>query len=133
MKKKKKKKSKLQKKKDDLRSRYWRNRADEEWRKRVKERDGNQCAICNSDKNPQCHHLVDRTIKTLRHEPMNGLVLCPSCHKFSRQRSAHRGPLPFAEWLRNFRLEQYRWVQMHWQDKDGEYNYKQAYNELKSG
>ncbi len=129
---KKKKKSKLQKKKDDPRSRYWRNKADGVWREKICKRDGDQCAVCNSDKNPQCHHLVSRDVKSLRHEVMNGVLLCPLCHQFSRRRSAHKGGVPFAEWLRIHRPYQYQWILTHWGDKDDKYNYKQVYNELKA-
>lgn len=72
-----------------------------------------KCDICKAKKNLQAHHLLPRErYKTLRIEIMNGVCLCPTCHKWGRK-SAHRNSVFFSEWLRKERPEQFAWVISH--------------------
>jgi len=131
MRRKHKKKSKLQKHKDDPNSVYWRRKADRLWSERVRERDGGKCVICGESKNVQTHHLIDRSVKHLRHRLENGVTLCPRCHKFDRRISAHRGAIPFSERLRDERPEQFKWVMDHYLFlDDAEWDYRGAYWKL---
>ena len=131
--KKKKKKTKLQKSKDNPISRYWRNKADQLWSKLVRQRDGNKCVICGNKDKLNAHHLIDRSVKVLRHMLINGLSLCPSCHKFNRRRSAHGGNIPFVLWMleRADENKQVVWVKENYGCIDKGYNYEAAYKKLK--
>ncbi len=129
---KKKKKTKLQKKKDNPCSKYWRTKADTLWSKLIREREENKCVICGAKENIQAHHLISRDVKVLRHCLDNGISLCPSCHKFDRRLSAHRGAIPYALWLEEHRKSQHWWVMEHFLNEDEGWDYKEAYNRLKN-
>lgn len=52
-----------------------------DFRKVVKERDGNACIICDSQENLVVHHLNGfKDNPELRFEPSNGVTLCFTCH-----------------------------------------------------
>lgn len=69
------------------------------WTKRVYEDWGGRCAVCGSESLPNAHHLENRnTCRALRYDPMNGVLLCPSHHKWGKD-SAHKGGIWFADWL----------------------------------
>jgi len=70
------------------------------WTAKVAEEWGHKCAVCGSGSTPNAHHLENRnTCRALRYDTMNGILLCPSHHKFGKD-SAHKGGLWFADWLR---------------------------------
>lgn len=59
------------------------------------------------------HHLLPKErYPEFKFEPVNGVALCPSHHKFGRY-SAHRNPIWFVVWLRRHRPEQYAWAKAH--------------------
>jgi hypothetical protein len=101
--------SKLAKKKADPNSNYWRDRADELWADLVRRRDGG-CVICGDTRGINAHHLIDRSVKYLRHNLSNGVGLCPVHHKYSRACSAHAGMIAFVGWLNRWRPNQYAWA-----------------------
>ena len=82
--------------------RLWLARVREDWR--------NMCAVCclkSGDVLPNgkktildCHHIESRNNGTLRYNPMNGILLCKSHHKFGRD-SFHRSAVWAMDWLRN--------------------------------
>jgi len=74
-------------------------RKDNEWSALVKKQWGHKCAICGEEKGVQSHHLITRSNKALRHDPMNGICLCPMHHTLSARLSAHKTPIKFREWL----------------------------------
>ena len=67
--------------------------ADRLWALLILARAGNRCQICHK---PRCQaaHIIPRRYKHFRHDPRNGLALCPVCHSFV---DSHK-PL-FKEWL----------------------------------
>lgn len=71
------------------------------------------CMICGRTDFLQAHHILP---KEYYHEfqfvVINGVCLCPKCHKFGKW-SAHKNPVWFTEWLRKNRPEQYQWVIDH--------------------
>lgn len=77
--------------------------ADLEWANFIKERDGWACSICGSIYRPCAHHIIPREIEEYRYDHDNGITLCITHHKFSRQISAHNSPLAFMLWLSRFR------------------------------
>lgn len=54
------------------------------WRKAVLLQWNNQCARCgNTDVSIlQCHHIIRRRHKVMRHSYRNGITGCPECHRF---------------------------------------------------
>ena len=72
-----------------------RKKADKEWSIKVKTRFNNKCAFCDAIKYIQAHHIIPREIKEFRHDPDNGIALCPGHHKWLVDFSAHRNPLGF--------------------------------------
>ena len=123
------KKSARQKAIDNPASNYWRNKADKLWQEIVRLQWQGKCAYCGDTKYLNAHHLIDRGISGTRHSPPNGILLCPSHHKFNRRCSAHRGPVVFAAWLQKTYPKTWNWVQENWANQD-EKNYKRAYNLL---
>ena len=68
-------------------------REDREWALAVIARAGNRCEKCGR-MGAQAHHIVRRGNPTLRHHPLNGAALCPTCHA-----GAHANTSAFREWL----------------------------------
>lgn len=76
-----------------------RNKCKKLWREAVLKRWGNKCIVCGETKLPNCHHIVPKEMfSILRYDPINGVVLCPSHHKFGKF-SAHKNPLWFVDML----------------------------------
>ena len=74
---------------------------------------GGKCAVCGSTSTPNAHHLENRnTCRALRYDPSNGILLCPSHHKFGKD-SAHKGGIWFADWLLKHRPYQFAYVLEH--------------------
>ena len=66
------------------------NQADVEWATRIKLRANFKCEICGWDGNGiSAHHIIPRTFKDVKYELLNGIALCPRCHK-TGPRAAHR-------------------------------------------
>lgn len=85
------------------------------------------CAVCGMKKGdlyngkPQkmdSHHLFSRHFRDcpLKFDIMNLICLCPICHKFG-DKSAHKNPIWFGEWLRLNKPEIYEYVLKHCSDK----------------
>lgn len=86
------------------------------WTARVHSDWGGKCAVCGSTGTPNAHHLENRnTCRALRYDPMNGILLCPSHHKFGKD-SAHKGGIWFASWLLENHPDRFRYVIAHRDD-----------------
>lgn len=97
----------LKKKKPSLRRQL------ENWGKAVRERDGNQCAICGEKSHVNAHHIFPKKFwKDYRFELKNGLCLCPKHHAFGKW-SVHRGigDLILFDFLKEYRPDQWEWIQ----------------------
>lgn len=102
-------KSALQKKKDNPRSKYWRNKADELWGLVIHEI-YKTCAVgkdCSG--RVEAHHLISRSNGATRHSIENGIGLCSKHHKFCSNLSAHKAPLAFSEWLMEHDPDKWEW------------------------
>jgi len=100
-------KSKLQKKKDNPRSKYWKTKSDDLWKKII-HLIYQRCAICENP-NIEAHHLIGRANTATRHEIENGIGLCSKHHKWCNKLSAHGAPLAFAEWIKENKPETWEW------------------------
>lgn len=97
------------------------------WTSKVHNIYNGKCAICgkvHGEVDPKtgkpsymnAHHIEPRaTCAALRYDPMNGILLCPSCHKFGRN-SAHKGTIWFITWLMKNRRDQYEYILIHRDD-----------------
>lgn len=120
----------LHKRKADVTSSYWLKKADALWSEYI--RRGGVCEICSTTENLNAHHLIPWENKETRHNPVNGICLCPSCHKWNTLLSAHQGVIAFANWLRKNKPDQHHWVIYKSETiaKDAERDYKAAYETL---
>jgi 5-methylcytosine-specific restriction endonuclease McrA len=67
------------------------------------------CAVCGAVKFLQAHHLLPKErYPEFRLELLNGICLCPTCHKWGRY-SFHRNTIWSTLWLRSNRPEQFQW------------------------
>ena len=67
-------------------------------------RKAGKCLYCGKTENLQAHHIITRSIMSLRWELANGVCLCPGCHTLSSKFSAHKTPIEFIQW---FGMERY--------------------------
>ncbi len=97
----------LRKKKRKPSSRQLRKQALELWKEVVRKRAGEVCEVCNkSHAKLNCHHVITRHDTRFRYCLDNGVLLCPTCHKFG-PKSAHNNPVWFiAIWMLEKRKEQ---------------------------
>jgi hypothetical protein len=79
------------------------------WSKAVKVRDGEVCQMCGSVSGLNSHHIIGRISYSLRFDLRNGITLCSSCHKFSRN-SAHNNPVYFIDWYKSRYPEDYEYL-----------------------
>ena len=93
--------------KHNPRSTYWRRKADKVWSEVIR-RTG-KCIICGAERYLQAHHLIHRGAIFFRHNLENGVALCPQCHTYSLQCSAHVSPWAFEDWMRSHRPDQFAW------------------------
>lgn len=121
------KKSTLQKRKDNPNSTYWGKRAMAAWSAKVCE--GGKCEKCGSTGKLDAHHLQSRRFRNTRYVLLNGICLCPRCHKFGNE-SAHQSMLFFV-WLRTHKPEQWDYMLHHYNDPDPR-TCKDVYDELSS-
>lgn len=80
------------------------------WSEAVRERAGYKCEVCGTTieelrlnkSKLDAHHLISRNIKNspLKFHTLNGICLCPVCHKFG-ERAFHRNPVFTITWLQN--------------------------------
>lgn len=83
------------------------------WRDRVVLLSAGMCAMSRQEGVLDAHHIQPRQSNSyLRFDPRNGIALLKGVHKFNRL-GPHKGGVFFAEWLRNERPLQYRYVLDH--------------------
>jgi 5-methylcytosine-specific restriction endonuclease McrA len=72
-----------------------------------------ECSVCGATEHLQAHHVLPKErYQNLKLDLMNGVALCPTCHKYGKY-SAHRNPMWFTLWLRAHRPEQYAWAKLN--------------------
>lgn len=88
------------------------------WSEGVRERDNHKCIMCGATvaagtcTKVDAHHYLQRNIKDcpLKFDLRDGGTLCPSCHKFNGEKSAHKSPIVFYDWLHVNRPNHYEFV-----------------------
>lgn len=100
-----------------------RNRLMRLWVEKVRLLGGDRCAVCGRAYGDidaagkacflNAHHIDSRnTNPRLRWDALNGILLCPKHHKFSKN-SAHKGSIWFITWLMKYRWDQYVYIMAH--------------------
>ena len=83
-----------------------RRRADALWQRCIVGTWHGHCARCQSTWQVAGHHLVPRRFQATRHDLMNGVCLCGTCHVW-----ADEHPVAFLEWIRVAYPHRYAWLQ----------------------
>jgi len=118
----------LKQRKKNVRSKYWKTRADAAWGELIHRR--NECAVgVGCAGNLEAHHLISRSNVCQRHDPENGILLCSKHHKFDPKLSAHKAPMAFSEWVQNNLPEAWAYCSEN-KYKIGKADYKAAYERL---
>ena len=74
------------------------------WSRLVKEKAGNKCEYCDKNSGLNSHHVFSRSNKRVRWDLDNGVCVCVLHHIFGLF-SAHKAPIEFVEWLKDYRGE----------------------------
>ena len=112
-----KRKSPLQKAKENPQSTYWRNKADAAWSATIRRHYKGRCAYCG-EPGRDTHHLVDRDVFVLRHETLNGILLCYQHHRGNARVSAHRGSVGFLAWFMQHWPDRWEYLVAHYMYRD---------------
>ena len=80
---------------------------DDAWSLLVKLRAGNKCEYCGKTTHLNSHHIYSRSKRSTRWYVPNGISLCVGHHVFSSGFSAHKTPLSFIDWLKEYRGEDF--------------------------
>jgi len=121
--------SKLQKRKEDVKGKYWLNKADRAWALEVKARAG-ACEICGATEHLNSHHIIPREVKATRHIPENGICLCVKHHKYGME-SIHKNPAKVLAWIRCYLPSRYDWIIHNIHNVSTKpVDYKEAYERL---
>ena len=67
--------------------------------------ENNLCGFIGDRQILEGHHLIPRVNKVWRHDPVNGILLCPFHHGW-----AEANPILFDEWLRDHWPVSHKWV-----------------------
>lgn len=84
---------------------------DTKWSKLIRQRDGDTCQVCGNFGHQNAHHILTRSIKGLRFEPLNGISLCAACHVFSHEFSAHKTPEAFKRWFKKKFPDRWKYIE----------------------
>ena len=80
---------------------------DDLWSKLVKIRAWFRCEYCWKTTGLNSHHIRSRTNYSTRYNLDNGICLCQAHHTLSSQFSAHKTPIEFIEWIKEYRWEEW--------------------------
>ena len=72
---------------------------DKLWSEATKAFYGRKCEVCGSTNNLNSHHVFRRTVRILRWDYRNAIVLCANHHMFDNKFSAHATPTLFTDWI----------------------------------
>jgi len=88
--------------------------ADLAWADAVKGRDGWFCVVCGVSERLNAHHILPREVKEFKYVVDNGITLCVTHHKFSRELSAHNNSFAFLLWFMVNRKAQFERLRLMW-------------------
>jgi len=105
-----------------------RRKADKLWSSLIRLRNNSNCEVCGKPGNNP-HHVIGRRNLTLRHDPANGVLLCPLHHTFGRE-SAHQDPVWFNQWLEENRPKDLKHIKSIRQELSTNYDYEKVIEKL---
>src|SRR3990167_420167 len=74
------------------------------WAKKIKELADYKCEYCGKTTGLNSHHIFSRSNRRVRWDLDNGISVCVLHHVFGTF-SAHKAPIEFVEWLKEYRGE----------------------------
>lgn len=80
---------------------------DDLWANIVKTKAGWKCEYCGKTSYINAHHIFSRTNHSTRWDIENGIALCAGHHTFSSTFSAHKAPIEFSEWVKEYRGQEW--------------------------
>ena len=80
---------------------------DKKWSLAVRAKAGNRCEYCKATQFLNAHHIISRNNHAVRWDLDNGVSLCVKHHLFSYEFSAHKNPVEFIEWIKEYRGEEW--------------------------
>lgn len=80
---------------------------DNNWSYLVKELAGNKCEYCGKTEHLNSHHVYSRSNHSVRWYLPNGVCLCAGHHTLKSDFSAHKTPMEFVIWVRQYRGEEW--------------------------
>ena len=87
-----------------------------EWRDKIRLKFDNKCIVCGESHLVAAHHLIPWEVEGFRHDPNNGILLCPKHHtKYSYGLSPHSdGAALFYIWLRRHHPKIMEWIEVNY-------------------
>ena len=76
---------------------------DQAWSKLVKLRADMKCEYCGKTTYLNSHHIYSRSKMSVRWDEINGICLCSGHHTLISTFSAHKTPLDFIDWLKEYK------------------------------
>ena len=115
-------------------SKYWLNKNDELWRNIIYVLFPGCAALHIPYTDPcrgrvEAHHIISRSVRSLRHQTENGLGRCHWHHIRSTECSPHAGPIGYVYLLQNEYPDQYEWWRKH-RCHVGDRNYRETCYQL---
>ncbi len=86
---------------------YITKKLDTKWSREVKRLAGFKCEYCGKEENLNSHHIFSRSNMAVRHDLENGISLCSGHHVLKSDFSAHKTPLEFTLWIKEYRGEEW--------------------------
>jgi len=86
------------------------NKRMKEWKIFIRNNAGNRCERCRAIGILHPHHILPKErYPEFKTEIKNGILLCPTHHKYGKF-SAHRNPIWFSQWLQKNNFEKYKFA-----------------------
>ena len=111
------------------------------WKELVRLNWHNQCAVCGrKDKEPlengklailNCHHIESERNRTTRYDPANGILLCPSHHKFGKE-SFHRSAVWSMAWMKKNHPWLLSLVERHREEEAWDFNDREVLGRIEN-
>ena len=82
---------------------YITKKLDAKWSLEVKKKAGFKCEFSGKTDFLNSHHIFSRSNRTVRHDLDNGVCLSSGHHTLSSEFSAHKTPVEYIEWIKEYR------------------------------
>ena len=103
-------------------------KANKLWSEIIRKKNNGLCEVCGLPANNP-HHIIGRRNLTLRHDLINGCLLCSGCHTL-RVDSAHQNSLAFSLWVQANRFEDWKYLISMMRKLTTQVDYEEIINKL---